>query len=61
MEAITSTLELESCSTALSNPTQPPAFFDAVQTKQEVLVDVVQQLTNRMDKLEMEMKKLNQL
>lgn len=60
MEAITSTLELESYRTAPSNPAQPPAFVDAVQTKQDALMDVVQQLTNRMDKLEMEMKKLNQ-
>ena len=60
VEAITVTLELESYRTAPSHPTPPPAFVDVVQTKQDAVMDVLQQLVNWMDKLEVEMKRLSQ-
>ena len=59
-DAVTAGLELESYRLAPSNPSPAsnslpePSFIDAVQTKHDAVIDMMQQLMARMDKLETE-------
>lgn len=64
-EAVTTTLEMDSYRLASSNaatgniqqPQCDPSFVDAIQSKHDVVMDMMQQLMVRMDKLETELQR----